>query len=231
MRAPGGNTIIDALPAEEHRLLAAHLQKCFFAGGEAVYSIEQPITRVIFPITCMLSKIKYMDDGSAVEVSSIGRDGIGGVSLLLGSGNSSTEVVCSIDGSALAMETAAFLRSLAELPEFARRVKRFARAAYGSMAQIAACNRFHSIEARCARWLLASGRRSGRDTYVVTHEELAMALGSNRPAVTTACGTLAGAGLIGYRRGNVAILDPAGLERAACECYGAVEAMLGEGAA
>lgn len=227
MLAPGGNIIIDTLEPQEHRMLAPCLQRIFLTASDVVYGMERPITRVIFPVTCMLSKIKYMDDGSAVEVASIGREGISGVSLLLGSHNSSTDLVCSIEGSALAIDADAFLRCLRELPAFERRVKRFARAAYGTMAQIAACNRLHSIDARCARWLLSSGRRTGRDSYVVTHEELAVTLGSNRPAVTSACGALATAGLIGYHRGNLDILDSAGLERAACECYGAVEAMLG----
>lgn len=226
MRAFSGNTIIDALPDAEQHLLAPNLHRVFLTCGDVVFDAAAEITRVLFPLTCMLSKMKYMDDGSRIEVASIGREGIAGVSLLLGAQQSSTEVVCAIEGNALALDAHTFQRRLGDLTAFERLVKRFAQAAYGTMAQIAACNRFHSIDARCARWLLSSRSRAGRDNYSVTHEELAVALGANRPSVTTACRTLAAAGLIGYRRGVLAILDAAGLEQATCECYGALEAML-----
>ena len=231
MRLPDGNRILDALPQAEQRVLADHLQHSSLHAGEIVYAPGEPMMRVVFPLTCMLSKIKDMQDGARVEVAGIGCEGMTGISLTFDARDPSVEVLCSIAGSALTLETDTFLRLLAQLPGFKRTVTGYARASYAAIAQIAACNRFHSIEARCARWLLSSGRRAGRHSYDVTHEHVAMALGANRPAVTTACRALADAGLIRYPRGHVVILDAHGLESASCECYAALEALWGARAA
>lgn len=231
MRVPGANRILETVPQAERRMLADHLQPASLRAGEVVYASGEPMTRVIFPLTCMLSKIKDMQNGSRVEVAAVGCEGMSGISLALDARDPSVEVLCSIAGSALALEADAFLRLLGELPAFKRIVTGYARIAYAAIAQIAACNRFHSIEERCARWLLSSGRRAGRDSYDVTHEHVAMALGANRPAVSTACRALADAGLIRYPRGHVVIVDAQGLERASCECYAALEALWGARAA
>lgn len=227
LRLPDGNRILDALPQAERHVLADHLQHESLYAGQAVYVCGEPMMRVLFPLTCMLSKIKDMQDGARVEVAAIGCEGMSGISLTFDARDPSIEVLCSIAGTTLTLEAETFLRLLAELPAFKRLVTSYASASYAAIAQIAACNRFHSIDARCARWLLSSGRRAGRDSYDVTHEHVAMALGANRPAVSTACRSLADAGLIRYPRGRVMIVDAQGLERASCECYAALEALWG----
>jgi CRP-like cAMP-binding protein len=100
-----------------------------------------------------------------------------------------------------------------------RVLHRYSEFVYETVAQSAACNRLHVIEQRCARWLLMSQDRVGRDTFDLTQEFLAEMLGVRRPGVTVSMGILEKAGLIAHARGNITVVDRAGLERAACECY------------
>jgi hypothetical protein len=96
----------------------------------------------------------------------------------------------------------------------------YAHAFFNQVAQSAACNQFHSLRQRCCRWLLMTHDRMHSDQFLLTQEFLAMMLGVQRTGVTAAASELQRAGLIRYARGNVTILNRAGLEREACECYG-----------
>jgi len=102
----------------------------------------------------------------------------------------------------------------------------YVEALFGQISQAAACNRLHSNEARLSRWLLMTHDRVGIDEFAVTHEVLGQMLGSTRPTVTLSAQTLQSAGLIRYRSGQVTIVDRAGLESVACECYGVIKAAL-----
>jgi CRP-like cAMP-binding protein len=87
------------------------------------------------------------------------------------------------------------------------------------LSQSAACNSYHSVEKRCCRWLILARDRVGRDEFPLTHEFLGQMLGVRRTGVTEVARALQRAGLIRYRRGQMTILDPAGLEAASCPCY------------
>lgn len=228
MRAETGNAILDALPDAERLAIGKDLRPASFTHGETLCGRDEPVARVVFPRTCVLSTIKDMRDGSAVEICSIGHEGTSGISLAMGADDTAASMVCYIQGAGFVMEASAFLQHLAQLPAFNGAVQRFSLAAYRTVAQIAACNRFHSIEERCARWLLSSRDRAGRNTYAMTHEGLATLLGANRPSVTLVFRALQAAGHIRYRRGQVTILDGEGLGRVSCECYGVVAALLKE---
>jgi CRP-like cAMP-binding protein len=100
---------------------------------------------------------------------------------------------------------------------------RYTMATLGAIAQSAACNRLHMLEQRCARWLLSAHDHAGKDTFPMTHEFLAMMLGVRRAGVTVAAQSLQHAALIAYNHGTMSILDRAGLEAAACECYRTIQ--------
>jgi hypothetical protein len=87
------------------------------------------------------------------------------------------------------------------------------------LGQLAACNRLHSIYARCARWLLMTRDRVDADHFPLTQVFLAMMLGTDRSGVAIATGTLQRAGFIQYTRGTITIVNRSGLEEAVCECY------------
>jgi CRP-like cAMP-binding protein len=99
---------------------------------------------------------------------------------------------------------------------------RYSQFVFETVSQSAGCNRLHVIEQRCARWLLMSQDRVGRDQFDLTQEFLAVMLGVRRPGVTVAMGVLEKAGLIAHGRGNITVVNRAGLEKAACECYATI---------
>ena len=119
-----------------------------------------------------------------------------------------------------------FRREVARRGGFADAVTHFARALFGFVAQSTACNAVHSVEQRFARWLLMAHDRMAHDEFPLTQEFAAMMLGTTRPTVTVVAGTLQKAGLIRYHRGHITIIDRERLERASCECYGTVTALL-----
>ncbi len=101
----------------------------------------------------------------------------------------------------------------------------FNHALMGQVAQTAACNRFHRLEMRLARWLLVTRDRLRSRSFHLTHQFLSMMLGVRRVGITNAAGSLEKRHLIAYSRGEIRIVNPKGLEAASCECYKVVKAM------
>jgi CRP-like cAMP-binding protein len=164
--------------------------------------------------------VAALDDGATVEVGVIGSEGMVGTSVLMGSETASLEAYVQIAGSALRMKTSFLIQEAEECRELRQRLLRYAQALMFQISQSAACNARHSVEERCARWLLTAQDRVGGNHVQLTHEFLGVMLGVRRAGVTVAAGTLQSAGLIRYHRGRVTVLDRPGLEAASCECYG-----------
>jgi CRP-like cAMP-binding protein len=203
----------------EGNAIAPHLERGVLTNDSILYRSGEALTRVYFPITCVLSAVTIMRDGTGVEIGTIGREGIGGVQAALHVLRIPSELVCQIRGDALSMPVQAFTSLVAELPAFRRVVNAYTQSLMNFMAQSIACNRLHTLTERCARWLLMTRDRVGEDHFFLTQEFLAYMLGVRRSGVTVAAGLLQQAGFIAYRRGHIAIVDPQGLESAACECY------------
>jgi CRP-like cAMP-binding protein len=191
--------------------------------GQLIASAGQPVRHVYFPETAVFSIISRMADGMAVEVGTVGNEGMAGVGVFLGADASVNETVAQISGTAGRIESARFVDGAATRPELRRLLNRYTEAYLTQVAQTAACNRLHGIEARCARWLLMTHDRVGEaERFPLTQEYLAIMLGVRRGGVSLAAGTLRDAGLIQYSRGAIRVVDRAGLETVACECYGIV---------
>jgi CRP-like cAMP-binding protein len=159
-----------------------------------------------------------MEEG-AVEVGTIGFEGFAGLPLLLDDDRMPTRAFVQLTGSSFRMQAAIFQQSLDGNPVFERLLNRHSLALFNQAAQSVACNRLHTLESRCARWLLMTHDRMRMEPFTLTHEFLSYMLGVHRPAVTLAAGVLQRAGLIRYTRGKVTVLDRAGLEAVACSCY------------
>jgi hypothetical protein len=127
--------------------------------------------------------------------------------------------VVQASGSALVVEASRFQGALRKTPALLAVCQAYARAFLKQALQTAACNSVHTLEQRCARWLLMSHDRRDRDTFALKQELLAKMLGVCRPSATVAAGALQRAGLICYSRGVLTVLDRSGLARASCECY------------
>ena len=221
-----GNRLIEALAVlapSDAAWVATQIEPVELDIGQLIAKAGEPFRHVYFPETAVLSIISRMADGTAVEVGTVGNEGMAGVGVFLGADVSVNETVAQIPGTAGRIESTRFVDGAATRPELRRLLNRYTEAYLTQVAQTAACNRLHGIEARCARWLLMTHDRVGEaERFPLTQEYLAIMLGVRRGGVSLAAGTLRDAGLIRYSRGAIRVVDRAGLETAACECYGIV---------
>jgi CRP-like cAMP-binding protein len=215
--------LLAALAPDDRAALEPHLEAVALAVGQVLAEPGEPLAHVYFPETAIFSVIHRMADGAAVEVGTVGNEGLVGLAALLEAEASESQTLAQIPGTAVRLPAAVLVEAVAARPALRRLLHRYTQAYLTQVAQGAACNRLHGIEARCARWLLMTHDRvGGADVFPLTQEFLAIMLGVRRSGVTLAAGALQDAGLIRYRRGGIRVLDRAGLEAAACECYGAV---------
>ncbi len=218
------NRLLAALPPDGYAALAPHLEPVTLAFKEPVYEPNRPIPHVLFPTTGVFSVLTVMADGAAIEVATSGNEGMLGLPLFLGTTTSPGLVFSQIPGESLRLPAAAFQEAVEHNRQLVAILHRYTLALLLQIAQSAACNRLHTMEHRCARWLLLTHDRVAADRFPLTHEFLGQMLGVRRASVTEAVGTLQQAGLITYRRGRMTVVDRAGLEAAACECYGVIRA-------
>ncbi|MGH6895635.1 MAG: Crp/Fnr family transcriptional regulator [Geminicoccaceae bacterium] len=213
------NWLLAALLPENLRSLRPHLERVPLVDGRVLFEASEPITRVYFVEAGVVSLTAAFQNGSTAEMATVGREGVVGVNTLLGSDAALGRYLVQVPGSALAVEASRFQGALRTTPALLAICQAYARAFLGQALQTAACNSVHTVEQRCARWLLMSHDRRDSDTFALKQEMLAKMLGVCRPTATVAAGTLQRAGLIRYSRGVVTVLDRPGLEGASCECY------------
>jgi CRP-like cAMP-binding protein len=222
----GGNRLLAALAVrapDDAAWLASQREPVTLEIGQVIAPAGGAFEHVYFPETAVLSVISRMSDGAAVEVGTVGNEGIAGVATFLEAEASPNETVTQIPGAASRVPAEQFVTGADARPALRRLVSRYTQAYLTQVAQTAACNRLHGIEARCARWLLMTHDRVDQaERFPLTQEYLGVMLGVRRVGVTVAAGALRDAGLIRYSRGAIRVLDRAGLEAAACECYGVV---------
>jgi CRP-like cAMP-binding protein len=216
------NHLLAALPASEFRELKACLTTVDLRAKDRLAEPNRPIETVYFPLDAVLSMAAVDRDGEAVEVGSVGCEGMAGVAVLLGAEQSTSRMVVQIGGQAERMDAAVLRREAGHNDHFRRLLFLYVQAFMTQIAQSTACNRLHAAEQRLARWLLICRDRVGRDEMPITQETMAVMLGVRRATVTEAASKLQREGLIRYRRGVVAIMDRPGLEATTCECYGIV---------
>ena len=176
------------------------------------------LSHVYFPLGAVISLV-VAAEGRCVEAATVGREGFFGVGVALGTSMSEMEAIVQTSGEALRLPGTDFRALLRDDRAFRRQVDRYTYLMLSHVARNVACNRFHLVEQRLARWLLATADRTQSQLFGITHAFLAELLGVRRVGVTTAAVTLQERGLIHYSRGMVAIRDRDGLRRTACACY------------
>jgi CRP-like cAMP-binding protein len=193
---------------------------------QRIYEPEKTILEVYFPLNAVLSIVTHMEDGNQIEIGTIGREGMSAFPLLMGASATANDCYCQVPGRVIKISVKLF-RDLSLDTSFRQLLDRYLQAYVNMLGQLAACNRLHSVYERCARWLLTTHDRVDSDEIALTHEYLAMMLGTGRSGVTIAAATLQQAGFIRYSRGTITILDRLGLEDASCECYKATTVQFG----
>jgi len=219
------NSLLAAVPRKEYRRLAAGLEAVSLTFGEVLYEPGEAIRHVYFPNKSLISLLTLADGHLALEVGLIGREGMVGIPLVLGHTVSSVRALVQGSGMAMRMGAARFRKEFRLSLPLQREVYRYTHSLMAQISQTAACNRFHVVETRLARWLLMTHDRVKSDEFRMTHEFLSHMLGVRRVGVTKAAHALQQRKLISYHRGDITVLDRAGLEAAACECYEVVKDM------
>lgn len=213
------NRILTQLPPEEFDRLRPHCKQVSLHRGQQIVSPDEPIRDMYFPLNCLLSLVTQMEDGSSIESGTIGREGMSGVPVLLDAWQTTMPTFVQVPGEAIKVEARVVKELYERGGKFKRLLNRYIHTVMVTSSQSAACNALHRLEQRFARWLLMSSDGVGSDELDLTHEYLAMMLGVRRAGVTEAAVRAQEAGLISYGRGHIRILDRAGLEAIACECY------------
>ena len=220
--ATNRNRLLQGLPDEETAILDSILEEVPITSKAVFAEAGSVINEIHFPQTGVISLVTVLKDGG-VEAITVGNDGVTGAAVINGIRTTFFLMVGQIPGMSRRAPIADFMEALPRLPELRRRLNLYIQFSMDVASQSSACNRMHVTEERCARWLLMSQDRCGRDEFELTQGFLSQMLGVRRPGVTVAIGILERAGLIAHQRGLIAIRDRAGLEAASCECYSFVK--------
>lgn len=217
------NRLLAGLPRKDHQKLLRVLEPVKLAYEEVLYEAHAPIRHVYFPNNCFVSMLTTVDTGRAAEVGLIGSEGMVGLPVALGIAASPFRAVVQGSGTAMRMKLADFRREFSASTALRRELFQFTHLLMVQIAQTAACNRFHLVTQRMARWLLMTRDRVDSREFRITQEFLALMLGVRRVGINVAARSLQERKLISYRRGTVTILDQKGLVAAACGCYKTVK--------
>jgi CRP-like cAMP-binding protein len=218
------NKLLNRLLAADAEYLLPHIRSVKLSFNDIIYEYGDSIDDVFFPLDSIVSALAIMEDGTTIEISMVGKEGVVGLSALLGGGSARHWTRMCIGGS-LAKVSASVLDHAFMSNETALK---FIMRSYGSLitqvSQRAVCNARHTVLERLACWLLMVHDRVGGDSLQLTQEAIASRLGARRAGITVAAGVLQSIGAIEYRRGHLHIKDRGGLEEAVCECYSVLKA-------
>lgn len=216
------NNILSSLPSDELALITAHLERVPLARRMVAYDPLRPISHVYFVETGVVSIVSIMHDRTAIETATIGCEGIIGLPVYLGVDAVPEQAFVQVPGEALRVPSAQFRTLAPRMPVLQQLLDRCAVCMFTLAAQCSGCNRAHTMEQRCARWLLMVHDRMPGDEFELTQDFLSQMLGVRRATVSETASQLQQAGLISYSRGRIVIVDRPGLERVVCECYGII---------
>lgn len=213
------NHLLASLPRKSYRDLLPGLAAVKLVFGDVLYENGDRIREVYFPGKSVVSLLTVVDGRNALEVGLVGPEGMVGIPLALGMPTSPVRALVQGAGDAMRMSTASFRKAYEANPPLRRELHRYTHALMAQITQTAACNRFHVVEARLARWLLMTRDRVRADELPMTQDTLARMLGVHRPTISVAAEALRERGLIAYKRGRIVIGDREGLVAASCEHY------------
>jgi len=222
LHVDGKNRLLELLPRLDKTRIMSAMNEVSGSAAEVLFEGRAPITHVYFPTAGVISLGLGLTGGKTAEVGMVGNEGMAGLALLHKTTRNRVGARYKVAGGALRMPGSVFLEELSRDGAFEGIVHRYAEAFFAQVAQSTACNVLHTIEQRLCRWILILHDRLAGDSIQLTQAQLANTLGVRRSGVNVAAVSLQKAGLIGYTRGVVGVLDRRGLEARSCECYVAV---------
>jgi len=221
------NHLLASLPVADFEALAANLELVSLKLGEMLYCPGGQLQHAYFPTTAIVSLHYVTQSGASCEAAGVGNEGVVGVSLFMGGNTTASSAVVQTAGHAYRLERHLLKQEFERAGVMQRRLLLYTQALMTQMSQCAVCTRHHSIDQQLCRWLLLTLDRLPSTALVITQELVASMLGVRRESITDVAGKLQRAGIISYRRGHLSVLDRAGLEAGACECYAVVKKELG----
>jgi CRP-like cAMP-binding protein len=213
------NRLLLALPSSNLKRLMPELEQIPCKYGQVLLDADSSLNEIFFPDSGVISVVAVYEDGSIIEMATIGREGCTGFQAVFGVKTSSVRLLVQIPGSAAKISRAAFTRAMGSMPPFRNLMYAHVQAFLEQVMVSVACNGAHSLKQRLARWLLMMRDRSDDDTLSITQNLLAEMLGVQRPTITNVVRELKDADLIAPGRRQVTLLDRPGLMKASCECY------------
>jgi CRP-like cAMP-binding protein len=216
------NEILPKLPTNELDVIVEHAEEISCPLRQVLFDQGDKVELVYFPLTGMASLVIVLQDGTAIESTTVGREGFVGTPLLNGVLTARYRGICQVEGTFLVLNARIFISIIDDLPELKRRLLRYSQFSSEVAAQSAACNSIHNVEQRCARWLLITADGTGTTTFSLTHEFLSQMLAVRRPGVTVVIGSFVRKALVTKSYGKVTLLDVEGLKKVSCECYATI---------
>lgn len=228
------NYILANLPESEYCQLEPYLTPVDLPQGFLVAALDEPVRFIYFPTSGLVSTDAMSERGDSVEINMVGAEGLTGACALLGQRVSVHVSLMQSAGDGYRVPLEACEHLMRAGGRFTELVHQSVYLSILHLGQTALCNRLHGLQSRLARWLLNATDRTHTDQLRFTQEYLSQMLGARRSTVTVMAGRLQRAGLIEYKRGKITVLDRAGLQECACECYcqvrNAFEKVIGPGA-
>ncbi len=226
---PRQNYLLRALPTNVYERIFPYLERVSLLNGRILYEPGEELHYAYFPTTCIVSKFMYAQNGGSTEIAGVGNEGVIGIFHFMGGKSMPNRAIVRSQGYAFRLRKQIFLQEFKRLPEktneesFHYLMLRYTQTLITQMAQTVVCNRHHSIRQRLCRWLLTTLDRLPSNELSITQELIANMLGVRREGITEAAQKLQSEGLIEHHRGHIIVLDRAGIEDRACECYQVVK--------
>ena len=222
------NNILASLPAAEFEFLVARMEPATLTNGTMIANAGDTLRRCYFPNSGMISLLSVTENGKAVEVGYTGREGIVGLTAVLGKNEMPYQALVQAGSDGFFVDAEVIAELFGRCGVFHDAVLRYAYVVLRQISQTAVCNHFHTIQARLCRWLTVMCERSGKRNLTLTQEFVAHMLGVQRTSVGMIATAMQADGLIRYRRGKVEILDFERMRNSSCECYFVIENEMAE---
>jgi CRP-like cAMP-binding protein len=217
------NRILLTLPDHLYRQVRTHLEFLELPHHLVLHEPNRKLEFAYFPNSGMISLVVVTKNEKTLEVGLVGKEGMTATAAAAGIPSSPLREIVQIAGQGFRLPVEVVQTVLTADPEFRMILMRYAAVQGMHVAQLAACNRLHSVEQRLARWLLMTQDRVDSGLVPITHDFLATMLGTDRPSVGIAASSLQKKEAIEYRWGSVKVLDRKALEALSCECYAAIQ--------
>ncbi|MBE9045321.1 Crp/Fnr family transcriptional regulator [Pleurocapsales cyanobacterium LEGE 10410] len=226
------NRLLAALPQQVYQSLVPYLQPVELPQHQILYHAGEHYDYAYFPSHSIVSTVAIMENGSTTEIGVIGNEGMVGLPIILDTNYTNSTAIVQVGDGGYRISAKHLQQELNLYPELKRLLMRYVQARIIELGQTAACNRYHSIEQRFARWLLTVSKNIQKDEFQLTQEFIAQMIGVRRTGVSEVAGKFQKEGIISYSRGKINILSDKKLEASACECYKLIDSefsrLLGE---